>query len=658
MSKKEYSNEAIIKLEGPQQVRQKIQMYFGTDGPDGTFHSVLEVLANSIDEAREGFGSDIWLTIHKDNSYTVKDQGRGLPMGMNKKYNEYNYKLTMETLHAGGKMDNTKADANYENSLGTNGVGLTATNFSSKWCKAESRRDGKIYSISYKEGIIDGKFKEEKDPKGKDQKTGTIISWLPDDSIFTEINLEKERFQEILRDQAIVNKGLKFHFEDQRDGTKEDYYFPEGILGYAKTLVKDKLTDPIYFEFEGSGKDKPDRPTYKVKGEVVLLFNNELNDSKYYHNASYLKNGGSPAKAKERAMFDFFKDQLKRKGVLKKEFDFKDIQESLLFISNTSSTKTSYQGQTKFAIDNKFIEDFMTAQITKALNDWAKNNPLELDKVNTQVEINQESRLTSASVKQLTKEKLSGGKIKLSDKIEKLTECRSKDNNINEVFIVEGDSAGGTIITARNSDFQAVYALRGKIKNVLKMNLSEILSYPILTNVLKVIGTGIEIPNGKKGTNKIGDFDINNRRFSKYIIATDADSDGEGHITSLLLTLFYTLMPQLLKEGRVYQLMTPLFVLDTGSEKLNAYTDKERDEILKKYGNKIKKVSRFKGLGEWTAKQFKTMLNPQTRHLLRFTINDAKKAKEQLELWMASDSEPRKKFLSEHGQEFKDLELS
>lgn len=654
MAKKDYSNEAIVKLEGPQQVRQKIQMYFGTDGPDGTFHSVLEVLANSIDEAREGFGSDIWLTIHKDNSYTIKDQGRGLPMGINKKYNEYNYKLTMETLHAGGKMDNTKADANYENSLGTNGVGLTATNFSSKWLKAESKRDGKIYTIEYKEGIINGKFKEEKDSKGKNQVTGTVISWLPDDSVFTEINLEKERFQELLRDQAIVNKGLKFHFEDQRDGTKEDYYFLEGILGYAKTLVKDKLTDPIYFEFEGSGKDKPNRPTYKVKGEVVILFNNELSESKYYHNASYLKNGGSPAKAKERAMFDFFKDQLKKKGVLKKEFDFKDIQESLLFISNTSSTKTSYQGQTKFAIDNKFIEDFMTSQITKALNDWAKNNPLELDKVNKQVEINQESRLTSSNIKQLTKEKLAG-KIKLSDKIDKLVECDSEDVNITEVYFAEGDSAS-SIKDARDAKFQAIYAMRGKIVNVLKMNLNDILNKPVLMEVIKVIGTGIQVDNGRQ--NKIGDFDFEKRRFGKYIIASDADIDGD-HIASLLITLFYKLMPQLIEKGCVYRLMAPLFVnkLKDGTIK-EAYTDAEQEEILKKFSSQIKKTNRYKGLGEWNGEDFEPYMAPETRKLVQYTLNDAKKSAEEIELWMGNDSDKRKEYLNKHGSEFQNLDFN
>lgn len=656
MGKKDYSNEAIVKLEGPQQVRQKIQMYFGTDGPDGTFHSVLEVLANSIDEAREGFGSDIWLTIHKDNSYTIKDQGRGLPMGMNKKYNEYNYVLTMQTLHAGGKMDNTKADANYENSLGTNGVGLTATNFSSKWLKAESRRDGKIYSIQYKEGTIDGKFKEEKDSKGKNQQTGTIISWLPDDSIFTEINLEKERFQELLRDQAIVNKGLKFHFEDQRDGTKEEYYFPDGILGYAKSLVEDKLTDPIYFEFEGSGKDKPDRPMYKVKGEVVLLFNNSLSESKYYHNASYLKNGGSPAKAKERAMFDFFKDQLKKKGVLKKEFDFKDIQESLLFISNTSSTKTSYQGQTKFAIDNKFIEDFMTAQITKALNDWAKNNPLELDKVNSQVEINQESRLTSASVKQLTKEKLSGGKIKLSSKIAKFTECRSKDNTKTEVFIGEGDSACGSIIQARDAEFQAVFALKGKIANVLKMDLGKILEREVLTNLLKVIGTGISMGDSKK-KNQIGDFDINNRRFDKYIFATDQDVDGM-HIVSLGLTMFYRLMPELINQGKVYVLDTPLFVLNLkDGKKVYAFSDLENEKLQKEYKDKIKSIDRKKGLGEWKPVDFAYFLDPATRHLTQITMNDIKLAQKNIELMMAEDSDLRKDYIEKHANEYQGFEL-
>lgn len=652
---KAYGNESISSQTAVETCRNNLPTFFGSIDLSGAQQSIKEILSNSIDEAKVGAGNEIKVTIGKDNSVKIEDFGRGLPVDWNKKENNWNWILTLQTLHSGGKFADNRD--NFKNSTGLNGLGLAVTAMSSKWFKCESRRDGYIYHVELENGVpveknIDKVLKKEKDPKGNKQQTGTIISWKCDtDEVYLSDDFDLEFLKNWCKTQAILTDDVAIVLEDKRNNFKEIYKYKNGIETFAKEEVGEntKFTE---IDIKGSGKDAPTRKAYEVTGRVLFTFTEKAN-SYWFHNSLPLTSGGSPKKAEETAFVNFFGKQLKNK-----DLTFEDIQENLFFISNTlTQIPPTFKNQTKEAIDMPFIEQFLVGQITKALTNWAKENPLDLDKINQQITVNIEARKSAKSQRQLTKEKLSG-KIKLTDKIDKLTECRSKDNNINEVFIVEGDSAAGTLITARNSDFQAVYALRGKIKNVLKMNLSDILSFPILTNVIKVIGTGIEIPSGKKGTNKLGDFDINNRRFSKFIISTDSDSDGEGHITSLLLTLFYTLMPELLREGRVYQLMTPLFVFDIGNEKISAYTDKERDEIIKKYGNKIKKVSRYKGLGEWTAKDFRKFLNPQTRRLLRFTIKDAKKAKDQLELWMADDSEPRKKYLTEHGQEFKDLELS
>ena len=647
---KEYNNESIKKLSEIEKARKKTPIFFGTTGLNGCYHTITEIVANSVDEAKKGYGNKIYVTVDKDNSWTVEDEGRGLPMAYNKKEKTENYKLNLEVLFAGGKMED---DGTYEMALGTNGCGLCATNFTSEWCKVESRRDGKIYTVGYKEGIETDKFKEVVD-KNKKQKTGTKVSWLPDLKVFKDRVIPKEMVSHYLKLQAMITKGVTFYFEDKRDNTKEEFYFEKGIVGYAQELAgNETLSDPIVINCDGKGRDRADLDDYRVKAEIVILFNGKKSLQEYYHNSSFLKNGGSPHTAKDRAMLEFFSDELKKKGLIKNSLNISDIDENMIFISNSFSSKADYEGQTKFAVDNKFLEDFLTENILKSLKEWSKNSKMDFEKVCKEISISCESRVKANETKSITKQKL-GGAIKLSQKIDKFTECKSKDNEITECFFVEGDSASGTIKNARNSDFQSVYALRGKPKNVLKMNTSEILGYPILVNILKVIGTGIQLESKKK--NAIGDFDINNRRFKKYIFATDSDIDGM-HIQALLMTIFYRLMRPLIEEGYVYILNTPLFIVDTPDGSIDCYSDEEKDSILKKYGNKVKKISRYKGLGEFNADQFERFLKPDTRHLTQITLEDCKQASEKIELWMGKDSDPRKAYILKHGAEVKDLGL-
>lgn len=1019
---KEYGNNSIRRQDDREACRKRLPTYFGTTELAGAVQSIKEILSNAIDEEKvKDKKGKVKLTIHKDNSITVEDEGRGLPLDWNKNENCYNAELMLSTLHAGGKFDDNRGD-NFVDSAGMNGLGLTVTALSSKWIKVESRRDGYIYNIEMKEGYyskdndVAKSLKKEKDPKGKNQKTGTKISWKCDtDEVYLDDNFDLEEIKSWVDMQARLADGVVIELKDERVDFKQDYCYKDGL----RTFMESQVDDPksiVEFEFKGTGKDSPKQKNpYEVRGRVLFAFTDgKKTDSMWYHNSLPMTLGGSPKNAEQNAFINFFSKRCK--GV--KKLEFSDIQENLIFYSNTlTQIAPAFKNQTKDALGMPFIEQCLQGNIEKNLEKWAKDNPLELDKMTQQIEANNQARLTSASVKQLTKEKLSG-KIKLSDKILKLTECDSDDVNITEVYFClkgdtkiklldgtnptieslvgkkdlwaystnkngamipakikevfetqkvdklvkitfndgsviectpehkflnredcswvqakdltigqslfsmkfgvshlghttvyipgndgedyiaynnkdtkgkyykgvyedvhkrvalylgiadkfdgetfmdihhkdlnkqnndpsnlqyltkkehlaihnkinyengtmdyenkhftkesrermqtavyrrseeginkqrnavsqawrdgkyknatwadtfnknrklpdgkdityknkllkfakkcidktgdltrdtyeaersltnkrvcyakyetaltyfgtlenfkeeaknynleiinietvtynkkipvyclnidnnfhsfvlengiithncEGDSAS-SIKDARDAKFQAIYAMRGKPKNVMKMNLGKILEHQVLMDILKVIGTGVQL-GGKK--NQIGDYDFTKRKFGKYIIASDADSDGD-HIACLMLTIFYTLMPELLEKGCVYRLLTPLFVneLKDGTIK-EAYTDKDQDEILKKFGDKIKKTSRYKGLGEWNSEDIEPYVDPnKNRKLVQYTIEDAKKAKEIMEMWMAGDAEVRRTFINEHGDEYKDLDFS
>lgn len=656
---KEYGNNSIRRQDDREACRKRLPTYFGTTELAGAMQSIKEILSNAIDEEKvKDKKGKVKLTIHKDNSITVEDEGRGLPLDWNKNENCYNAELMLSTLHAGGKFDDNRGD-NFVDSAGMNGLGLTVTALSSKWIKVESRRDGYIYNIEMKEGYyskdndVAKSLKKEKDPKGKNQKTGTIISWKCDtDEVYLDDNFDLEEIKSWVDMQARLADGVVIELKDERVDFKQDFCYKDGLRTYMESQVEDPKSI-VEFEFKGTGKDSAkQKSSYEVRGRVLFAFTDgKKTDSMWYHNSLPMTLGGSPKNAEQNAFLNFFSKRCK--GV--KKLEFSDIQENLIFYSNTlTQIAPAFKNQTKDALGMPFIEQCLQGNIEKNLEKWAKDNPLELDKMTQQIEANNQARLTSASVKQLTKEKLSG-KIKLSDKILKLTECDSDDVNITEVYFCEGDSAS-SIKDARDAKFQAIYAMRGKPKNVMKMNLGKILEHQVLTDILKVIGTGVQL-GGKK--NQIGDYDFTKRKFGKYIIASDADSDGD-HIACLMLTIFYTLMPELLEKGCVYRLLTPLFVneLKDGSVK-EAYTDKDQDEILKKFGDKIKKTSRYKGLGEWRSEDVEPYIDPnKNRKLVQYTIEDAEKAKETIEMWMAGDAEVRRAFINEHGDEYKDLDFS
>lgn len=656
---KEYGNESARKQKDREICRTRLTQYFGTTELAGAFQSIKEILSNAIDEEKvKDKKGKVKLTIHKDNSVTIEDEGRGLPLDWNKRENCYNAELMLSTLHAGAKFDDNRD--NFKDSAGMNGVGLTVTALSSEWCKVESRRDGYIYNIEMKKGYyavddnVEKSLKKTKDPKGKAQKTGTIISWKCDtNEVYLDDNFDLETVKAWVDMQAMLSDGVIIDFKDERNNFKQEYCYKNGL----RTYIESKVSDPksiIEFEFKGSGKDSAKQSkNYEVRGRVLFAFTDgKVTDSMWYHNSLPMTLGGSPKNAEQNAFLNFFSKQCKNV----KKLEFSDIQENLIFYSNTlTQTAPVFRNQTKDALGMPFIEQCLQGNLEKQLAQWGKEHSKELQEIVSQIEVNNQARLSSASQRQLQKEKLSSD-IKLSNKIDKLTECRSKDNNETQVFFVEGDSAAGTIRNARNPEFQAVYALRGKPKNVLKMNLSDILGAPILTNILKIFGTGITMGDSKK-KNQLGEFNIENRRFGKFIIAADQDVDGL-HIACLMITIAYKLMPEIIKQGYLYRLETPLFIVKTPDGDIDCYSDDEKDKVVKKYGNKVKKISRYKGLGEFNQGDFERLLEPENMKLTRYTIKDAKEAEKQMELWMGNDSEPRKKMINKLSKEYKNIEIS
>lgn len=643
-----YTNESIKSLKGAERVRLRPGVIFGSDDLEGCIHGFFEILSNSTDEARAGYGKQINVIKHVDNSLTVEDFGRGIPLDYNKKEKRYNYELVYDELYSGGKF----GDDTYKYSLGLNGLGACATQYASKWFVATSIRDGYEYTIHFKEGKVDGKLSKK---KTKSKQTGTKQTWLPDDKVFTEVNIPSERIVEILKKQAIVNSGIKYTFLDEKNNEQQEFLYPEGILGYAQEIIGDKaVAEPFLFKDEGKGKDRADKNEYKVILNVAIGFSNVSQVQEFYHNSSPLEYGGAPKKAMEKALLSFFSDACLKKKLLNKksEITVQDVKDCLIFVSSTFSNETSYENQTKKSITNKFIEDFMTASLMKNLKKWSEENEEGFNKVCSQISVNVVSRLSAETQRLASKKKLTS-KLGINDRVKNFSDCRSKDTDKRELFIVEGLSALGSTKLARDADYQAVLAIRGKVLNCLKVEASTILKSDVIMDIIKVLGCGIELNLKNK---KAQTFDINKLRFNKVIIFTDQDVDGM-HIQTLLLTAFYRLCPSLIKYGKIYIGETPLYEISYGNITEYAYSDKEKDSILKKHKNA--KVSRNKGLGEVDPETLnKTSMDPSRRKLTEVSLDDAKKVAESFELFMGSDVGPRKAFIEENGYRYSnDLDL-
>ena len=646
--KKGYTNESIKQLKGADRVRLRPSVIFGSDGVEGCQHSILEIIANAIDEAQEGYGKVIKVVRHADDAVSVIDKGRGVPVDYNPVENRFNWELVYCELYAGGKYDNVDGE-NYQYSLGLNGLGACATQYSSEYMRVESKRDGFRYLLSFAKGQNIGGLK--KVPLEK-AETGTTTTWKPDIEVFTDICVPQEYFTDILKRQAIINAGITFEFKDEKTGEVFKYLYPEGISGYLKELAGDSaISPPVDFKLETKGRDREDKPEYKLKAEIVFCFSNDVNVIEYYHNTSFLTHGGSPDKAVRTAFLSAVDNLLKNKGLYKKDekkLTFADIEDSLILISSSFSNITSYENQTKKAINNKFIQDALTEFLKKQLEVYFIENNAAADKIAAQMLVNTRSRETAEKTRVNLKKQLAGG-IDLANRVEKFVNCRTKDVLRREIYIVEGDSALTSCKLGRDAEFQAVIPVRGKTLNCLKADINKIFANQIITDLIRVLGCGVEVK--AKGAKDMNSFDLDKLNWNKVIICTDGDVDG-FQIRGLILTMIYRLMPLLIPAGKVFIAESPLYEITAGKETFFAYSDKDRDRLVKGLKGKVS-IQRSKGLGENEPEMmWRTTMNPETRRLVQIMPTDARRTQEMFEVLLGDDLKGRKAFIEEHGYRY------
>ena len=657
MAKKvnEYSNESIASLKGADRVRKRPAVIFGSDGLEGCEHAIFEILSNSIDEAREGYGNKIIVTRYSDHSVSVEDFGRGMPVDYNRNEERYNWELLFCEMYAGGKYNTLDGD-NYEFSLGLNGLGLCATQYSSEYMNAEIYRDGFKYELHFEKGENVGGLKKEETNK---RQTGTKITWRPDLEVFTDIAISLEYFQTVIKKQAVVNAGVEFVLRDQNAKGSFDTYtycYENGIVDYANELADSQaMTSVQNWQTERKGKDREDKPEYKVKLNVALCFSNKKNAIEYYHNSSFLEYGGAPEKAVKSAFVSQIDALLKQQGkYLKNEskINFQDVEDCLILVSSSFSTQTSYENQTKKAITNKFIAEAMTDFLKHQLEVYFIENPLEAEKIGNQVLVNKRSREKAEKARVDLKKALSTS-MDVTNRIQKFVDCRTRDTARREIYIVEGDSALGACKLARDAEFQAIMPVRGKILNCLKAEYDKIFKSDIITDLIKVLGCGVDVKS--KSNKDISAFDINALRWNKVIICTDADVDG-FQIRTLILAMLYRLTPALIEQGYVYIAESPLYEIQTKDMTYFAYSDREKANIVEKIGNQKYTIQRSKGLGENEPDMMSlTTMNPDTRRLIKVTPDEAQKTAGVFELLLGDNLAGRKEFIAENGAMYLDM---
>ena len=657
--KQNYGNESISALKGADRVRKRPGVIFGSDGLEGCEHAVFEILSNSIDEAREGHGGLITVTRYLDHSVEVEDQGRGCAVDWNEKEKRWNWELVFCELYAGGKYGNNEGE-NYEYSLGLNGLGSCATQYSSDYMDVTVWRDGFEYQLHFKKGEVVGKKGQElqKTPLSR-RKTGTRTRWLPDLEVFTDINIPPEYFSGIMRRQAVVNAGVTFRLRVEISAGKfetEEFFYENGIADYVRELAGEgPLTEPVYWETERRGRDRSDKDEYKVKLSAACCFSNKTAVIEHYHNSSWLEHGGSPEKAAKLAFVGAIDAWLRQNNKYQKSesrITWTDIEDCLVLVSSNFSTQTSYENQTKKAITNKFVQDAMAEFLKSRLEIYFIENPADAQRIAEQVLINKRSREQAEKARLNVKKKLSGS-IDIANRVQKFVDCRTKDVSRREIYIVEGDSALGSVKLSRDAEFQGIMPVRGKILNCLKADYARIFKSEIITDLMKVLGCGVEVQN--KHVKDLSTFDLNNLRWNKVVICTDADVDGY-QIRTLILTMLYRLCPTLIQEGYVYIAESPLFEINCGEKTWFAYSEKEKGEIVKKLEGKKYKIDRSKGLGENDPDMmWLTTMNPETRRLIKVMPTDAEATKYMFDLLEGDNLQGRKEHIANEGHRFLDL---
>ena len=647
-----YGNDSIRALKGADRVRKRPGVIFGSDGLEGCKHCFFEILSNSIDEAREGFGKKIEVTRFDDDSIQVNDFGRGIPVDFNEVEKKFNWELVFCELYAGGKYNNSVGQS-YEYSLGLNGLGLCASQYVSEYMDVEIWRDGKKFNLHFEHGKNVGGLKVE---KSSSSRTGTTIKWKPDILVFTDISIELDYFKSVLKRQAVVNNGLLFVLYENEN--RHEFFYKNGIVDYVSEVAgRGALSSVVFEKVQKQGRDRSDRPLYKVKLSAAFTFSNRVKLIEHYHNSSFLEHGGAPAKALRQAFLASFHAYLKENGKYNKKESkilFCDIEDCLIFVSSSFSNQTSYENQTKKAITNKFIYEAGVEFLKQMLEVYFKEHPVEAELVAKQILINKRSREKSEKTRLNLKKVLNSG-MDVLNRIQKFVDCRSKNKNLKELYIVEGTSALGACKQSRDANFQAIIAVRGKILNCLKADYSKIFKNEIITDLIKVLGCGVEIKT--KINKEFEMFNLEGLRFNKIVICTDADVDG-FQIRTLILTMLYRLVPTLIEKGYVYIAMSPLYEIKTKEKTYFAYDEKEKSEILQKIGEDVKKfeINRSKGLGENEPEMmWLTTMCPQTRRLIKVTGAQTQEAFEMFNLMLGDDLNGRKNFISQFGANYVEL---
>lgn len=649
-----YGNNSIRSWSDLQAIRNRPANTLGSDDITGAKHVLLELTGNSLDEAKGGFGDTVVITKYKDLSLSVEDKGRGVPMQFNDVENEWNYYLVFGRLHSGGKYEKEDGDA-YADAVGLSGLGAAAAQLSSEYFYVRSRRDGYCYEIETKDGEFVNELKETKEDY---DSTGTFIKWRSSLDVFTDIDIPIEDIKEYAEEQSIVNKGIKMIVVDEANNEVFEYFYENGIIEYMNNYVeKDAFTDIQYWESKARGKDHENRKEYSSKYQIAFCFSNQKPMLKAYHNSSYLKHGGVTHDAVKTAFTYTIDKLIKTQGKYnknEKKITFADIEDSIAVIVNTYSTHTSYENQTKFAINNKFIKEYLTEFLKDKLEVYFIENPIEADKVVNQVLVNSRARQKAEKTRTTAIKQLSQEVKDSRSRPEKFLPCRSKNKDEVELILIEGDSAMNSVKNSRNSKIQCVYPLKGKSLNVLKANLDKIIKNNEIIDVFQILNCGMEY-NGKaiKGIKK---FNIDDLKVNKIIVFSDEDEDGM-HIRSLLIAIFYILAPKIIENGHLHVLESPLYKIENKNNLHLVYSEKEKNELVKTLSGKTN-VQRFKGLGGLNASMLsKTAMHPENRRLTQITMDDAKRAKEVIEMFMDEDVEDRKAFIQEHGDKYFDFSI-
>ena len=649
----EYGNESISQLKGADRVRKRPGVIFGSDGLEGCEHAVFEILSNSIDEAREGFGNIITVTLYDDKSIEVEDFGRGCPVDWNPAEKRFNWELVYCELYAGGKYKNDDG-GDYEYSLGLNGLGACATQYASEYMDVTVWRDGNKYTLHFAKGKIKGKMLVEPSDR---KKTGTTTRWKPDIEVFTDINIPESYFLDILRRQAVVNAGVTFRFRAQHGAKFEttEFCYKNGIADYVAELAGESpLTQPYYIETERKGKDREDKPEYKVRMSAAFCFSNRTNAIEYYHNSSWLEHGGAPDAAAKTAFVYAIDAYIKKTNKYQKnesKITFPDIADCLILVTNCFSTRTSYENQTKKSITNRFIREAMTDFFKEKLEIYFIENKAEADRIADQVLINKRSREQAEKARVSIKKNLTKN-LDLANRVQKFVDCRSRDADKREIYIVEGDSALGSVKLSRDAEYQGIMPVRGKILNCLKADYARIFKSEIITDLIKVLGCGVEV---EKHGKELNNFSLENLRWNKVVICTDADVDGY-QIRTLILTMLWRLVPTLIREGYVYIAESPLYEIQAKGKTWFAYSDREKAEIVESIGNAKIVINRSKGLGENDPEMmWLTTMNPETRRLIRVMPEDADETVRVFDLLLGDNLAGRKEHIAEVGSRYLDL---